>query len=427
MQRSTCRHLEQKILIMNSPHPATAGSSTSPVVPFAAILALAFAAFASALSLRVTDAMLPRLANEFGITLGQASYVITLFSIAYGVSQLLFGPLGDRFGKYLVVAWACAACTVTAVLCGLVPNFPSLLLARLLAGGTVAAILPLSMAWIGDVVPYDERQPVLARFLIGQILGLSAGVLVGGFAADHLNWRVPFFSIAIVFAVISTTLFSLNRRLPANTRLLHRAEGAVLPRMAKEFQQVLIRPWARVVLLTVMMEGAFLYGAFAFITSHLHRVHQLSLSHAGSLVMLFGCGGFLYAAASKQLVRRLGEVGLSRWGGIAMALALLTISIGPTWWYAIPGCFFAGLGFYMLHNTLQMNATQMAPERRGAAVSSFSAFFYLGQSLGVAVAGFLVERIGTTAVIAIGAIGVSAIALNFSRLRARLLLNQKQS
>ena len=138
------------------------------LIPRSAVLLLSLAAFASGISLRVTDPLLPRLASEFDVSLGAASYVITVFAIAYGMSQLFFGPLGDRFGKYLIVGWACVACSITATLCALAPNFPMLLAARLLAGGTAAAIIPLSMAWIGDVAPYQQRPPALARFLIGQ-------------------------------------------------------------------------------------------------------------------------------------------------------------------------------------------------------------------------------------------------------------------
>lgn len=390
-------------------------------LPFTAILYLSFASFASAISLRVTDALLPRLANDFDVSLGDASYVITTFSIAYGLSQLLFGPLGDRFGKYLVVAWACLACSATAMLCALAPNFPMLLLARLLAGGTAAAVIPLSMAWLGDVVPYDQRQPVLARFLTGQVLGLSSGALVGGFAADHLNWRVPFFFIAFIFLAIGLALITINRNLPAYARTIRKGESTPIRRMVTEFGQVLVKPWARIILITVFLEGVFLYGAFAFIASHLHRVHGVSLSTAGSLVMLFGFGGLLYATAAKILVHQLGEVGLARWGGILLATALLTIGLAPVWWWALPGCFVAGLGFYMLHNTLQINATQMAAERRGAAVASFASCFYLGQSVGVAIAGVFVERLGTSLIISLGAAGVLLIALNFSRLRGSIV------
>jgi predicted MFS family arabinose efflux permease len=387
-----------------------------------AVMALSLAAFLSALSLRITDALLPSFAAQFGITLGHAASVITVFSVAYGLSQLLFGPLGDRFGKYLVVAWASVACAVTAALCGLMPDFPLLLVARLLAGATAAAVIPLSMAFIGDVVPYERRQPVLARFLIGQILGLSTGVWLGGFAADHLNWRVPFLLIGGGFALISMVLFTLNRRLPAVARLTRRAEGHVVRRMLQEFAQVLSKPWARVVLVTVFLEGAFLYGVFAFIATHLHAVFGVSLSTAGSMVMLYGFGGLLFAIFSATLVRRLGEVGLTSVGGVLIAASLLTIALAPVWWWAMPACFVAGLGFYMLHNTLQINATQMAPERRGAAVSAFASCFFLGQATGVAVAGVLVGHWGTAAVIALGAVGVVLIALGFSRLRFRSLL-----
>ena len=387
-------------------------------IPRSAVLALSLAAFASGISLRLTDALLPLFAREFEITLGRAANAITAFSIAYGLSQLFFGPVGDRFGKYRVIAFACAACAFTATLCGLAQGFAQLEIARLLAGATAAAVIPLAMAWIGDVVPYDRRQPVLARFLIGQILGLSAGVFVGGFAADHLSWRVPFFGIGLCFVAISVALFAIDRRLPAHARRVNRVAGHAVRRMLSEFPQVLARPWARVVLLTVFLEGAFLYGAFAFFATHLHTRFGLPLAAAGSTVMLFGFGGLLFAIASAALVRQLGEVGLTLVGGLLLAAALLVIGVAPVWWWALPACFVAGLGFYMLHNTLQINATQMAPERRGAAVSAFASCFFLGQAVGVAVNGALVATVGTGALISSGALGVLVVALSFSRLRA---------
>ncbi len=398
------------------PANETIAQAASPI-PRLAIPALSLAAFGSAISLRVTDPLLPRLASEFGMSLGNVSYVITVFSIAYGFSQLFFGPVGDRFGKYLVISWACMACAFTALLCALAPNYLLLIIARITAGATAAAIIPLSMAWIGDVVPYAERQPVLALFLIGQVVGISGGVLLGGLAADYFSWRLPFFGIAFYFILVSLTLFCFHRKLPTYALTTHKVAGSVLPRMANEFGQILAKPWARVVLVTVFLEGAFLYGAFAFISSHLHRVHNISLTNAAAMVMLYGLGGFAYATTSRRLVRTLGEKGLSRWGGIIVAAAYLTIGIAPDWRWAIPACFAAGLGFYMLHNTLQMNATQIAPERRGAAVSTFAACFFLGQSVGVGVAGLAIEPLGTGLVICIGAVGVLLTGLTFSHLK----------
>ena len=303
----------------------TPNASLPEPLPGGAIFALALAAFASGISLRLTDALLPLFAHEFAISPSEAAAVITSFSIAYGLSQLFFGPVGDRFGKFRVIAWACVACAVTASLCGMAQGFAQLVAARLLAGATAAAIIPLSMAWIGDVVPYERRQPVLARFLIGQILGLSAGVFVGGFTADHLSWRVPFFGIGLGFVATSVALFALDRRLPALARGQSRAQGNALRSMVNEFSQVLARPWARIVLLSVFLEGGFLYGAFAFIATHLHQTFGLPLATAGGVVMLFGFGGLLFALASGWLVRRLGEVGLTSVGGLLLAASLFAV------------------------------------------------------------------------------------------------------
>lgn len=411
-------HVDVRAVDSGMPMTPSHSLPSAETVPRGAVISLSFAAFASGISLRVTDALLPRLAAEFGVSIGSAAAVITVFAVAYGVTQLFFGPMGDRFGKYLVIGWACAACSVTAASCALAPNFAALLVARTMAGATAAAIIPLSMAWIGDVIAYEQRQPVLARFLIGQIMGLSAGVMVGGFAAEHLGWRVPFVGVAAMFVVISIVVLSVNRRLPEQARRVQRVIGSAWTRTISEFSQVLSVPWARVVLGTVFLEGVFLYGAFAFIVSHLHLTYKVPLSTAGTVVMLFGFGGLLFALGVSTLVRRLGEVGLTRWGGTLVALAYLTIAFTPVWWLAVPASFMAGLGFYMLHNTLQINATQMAPERRGAAVSAFASCFFLGQSVGVAVNALLLVRIGTTGIIATGAFGVLAVALNFSRLRA---------
>jgi predicted MFS family arabinose efflux permease len=375
---------------------------------------LSLGGFCSALSSRVTDAQLPRLAAEFGVTLGAASWVITCFAIAFGVSQLFFGPLGDRYGKYRVVCWATLACAVTTTLCGLAAGFPMLLACRLLAGATAAGIIPLGIAWIGDMVPYEKRQPVLARFLLGQILGLSAGVALGGFAADHLDWRVPFFGIAGTFLALSLAMHVLHRRLPDQRRTAPTGERNAVRRVLGEFGQVLVSRWARAVLLSVFLEGAFVFGSLGFMASHLHHAHGVSLSTAGSLVMLFGAGGVLFATASATLVRKLGEMGLATCGGTLMFVALLVVALAPSWAWAPPACFVAGLGFYMLHNTLQINATQMAPARRGAAVSSFASCFFLGQSAGLAAAGMLVEQIGTAAIIVTGAGGVLVTVLGFA-------------
>ena len=135
--------------------------------------------------------------------------------------------------------------------------------------------------------------------------------------------------------------------------------------------------------------------------------------------MLFGLGGLLFAARSRHLVKRFGEVGLIQHGAVLMSISLIVLGVAPWWWLAVPACFGFGLGFYMMHNTLQINATQMAPERRGAAVAAFASCFFLGQSLGVAASGALFHSAGTPPLLAAAGCLLLLIGLRFARLRAQ--------
>lgn len=399
--------------------PAAPSTPTPATTPTTTIVALSLAALASGVSMRLTDALLPRLATEFQVTLGQASLVVTVFAVAYGLAQALFGPLGDRFGKLRVITWACGASAGAAVLCGLAPGHGALLAGRLLAGATAAAVIPLAMAWIGDSVPYERRQPVLARFLIGQITGFSLGVWAGGYTAEHLPWRTPFFGVAVLFVAVAAVLVQARRRMAVAEQPRAAAAGSALASIVAQFRAVLAKPWARVVLVVVFCEGAVVYGPFAFIAAHLHQRFGLPLSTVGGMVMGFAGGGLLFALGAQVLVARLGEVWLVRAGSWLMAAALVAIAYAPAWGWAVPACIVMGLGFYMMHNTLQTNATQMAPERRGTAVAAFACCFFLGQSLGVGAAGLVVDRLGTAPVLAAGALGLLAVAMGFNRARAR--------
>ena len=307
-----------------------------------------------------------------------------------------------------------------SVACALAPTFDTLVFARALAGIAMASMMPLSMAWIGDNVPYAERQPVLARFLAGQITGLAMGQAVGGIATDLVSWRLPFWLLAGWFLVIIVVFVRVTGA-KAHGHVA-RDPNTPQPGLFAQCRSVLVVPWARRVLALVFVEGAALYGPFAFFATHLHVKHGLSLALAGSMVVAFAIGGLSFAVIAGRLVPRLGEPGLARVGASLMAggiaLPALTPS-GVTSLVVLPGLFAAGLGCYMLHNTLQMNATQMVPPSRGTAVALFASCFFLGQSLGVALAGALIERVATTPVLLGGAATLLVVGFVFAALRSR--------
>ena len=380
-----------------------------------AITLLSLATFAASASMRVCDPLLPELSRSFAITTGRAAQVISVFAIAYGLLQMLYGPLGDRYGKFRVVAWATLACSAGTLGATLATDFGWLVMSRALTGATAAAVMPLSMAWIGDNIAYEQRQATLARYLTGQILGMVGGQLIGGIFADTLGWRWAFGSLLCVYLGVAVMLFAELARNPAiDAHAGARGPTAASQPFLRQTLALLGIRWARVVLFTVFMEGLVVYGAFAFVPYYLHRQFALPLSAAAAILAVYGLGGFLYAFLAKRMVAGLGERGLAAGGGLLMGLAFAVLLFGPSWPWAIPAILVAGLGFYMLHNTLQIHATQMAPSHRGTAMSMFAACLFLGQSVGVTLAAFVVDSASPRWLFAVAAAAMPLIGLGFA-------------
>ena len=383
---------------------------------------IGLAAFSSMASMRVCDPMLVALAEEFRISTGEAAAVVAAFAVAYGVLQLVYGPLGDRLGALRVIIGATAACAVFNAVTAMAPGFTVLVVARAAMGAAAAGIIPLSMAWIGDQVPYAQRQETLARLMGATVTGMMAGQWFGGFATETMGWRAAFAVLSVLFAVTAALLWRHVRAANATPQALARSQADAAGRPAFSLggyvasTVALLRvPRVRWVLAVVAIEGALAFGTLAFVPARMVDGFGLSASAAGGAMVLYGVGGLLYSVFARRWLAWLGERGLALAGGALIAAGLLLLAWPPVVAWAVLGCFLAGLGFYMLHNTLQVQATQMAPEARGTAVSLFACLLFLGQSTGVLIVAFGVDRGWLPPMFTAAAVGVIVLGVTVSR------------
>ena len=381
--------------------------------PTRSIFLLAIAGFASQAQVRVTDSLLPQIAADFGTTVGAASIVVTAYALTHGSSQLFIGPIGDRFGKYPTVMVMCVLSAILVMGCGLTQSLEALATARLFAGATAGWIIPLSMAYVGDVTPYERRQPVLGRYLSGQIFGQLFGQAAGGVLGDWFGWRNVFFILASIFAVaVVGLIFELVSN--PGTRA-HGAAGERSRGFVADYGAVLSNRWARIVIIAVFLEAVIAWGAFAYVGADLRLRFGLSFTAVGLIVGTFAIGGLIYVAWIGQLVSRLGQRGLALTGGVLLCAAYVVLAAGLTWWLAPLAVTAIGLGYYALHNTLQTNATQMTPEARGTAVALFSSAIYIGQMLGVSAGALVFDRHGAGPLFVIAAVTLPVLAWWFAR------------
>jgi MFS transporter, YNFM family, putative membrane transport protein len=357
------------------------------------ILILMFAAFCSLVAMRITDPLLPAVANEFGMQAGSASRVISSFAIVYGIVLFFYGPLAERYGKLFVIGAGLVLSAIANIGVALSSSFENIVVWRGISGGATAGIIPLAMAWIGETVDYKERQPILARFLMGVMVGTIAAQVIGGIAADSGYWRIGFYLVAIFYMACWVMLF---RSGAARSQHKDSADTYSNATTMEHFGNVLSKPWPRIVIGIAGLEGVIFYGALVFVPTFLHLQLSISLTFAGFIMTAFAIGGLLYASNAGYLVRQLGETGLVRIGGGVIGIAFIGLIFATTWWLAVITMFMAGFGLYMLHNTLQTQATQMTPESRGTAVTLFSCSIFLGQFVGVSGAGWMFDNFSMT-------------------------------
>jgi predicted MFS family arabinose efflux permease len=382
--------------------------SAPPTVPEAALPLLAVAGFASMVAMRLCDAMLPALGQSFGLPAAQTSVAVSAFALAYGVMQLVAGPLGDRFGKPRVIAAAAFVCGLAAFGSALAPDLGALALGRVAMGGAAAGIIPLTLAWIGDQVPWERRQVVLARLLGYTVAGLMTGAWAGGVVADWLGWRWAFAGVGVL--LVGAAVGIRRRRFGAPDT----AAAAPLP-YARRVAEILAGAWARRLYAVTLAEGALVFGVIAFVPSLLHERFAMPLSSAGAVLALFGLGGFVYSRSAAWLLRRWAPAALALGGGVLLCAAFGVVAWMPHWGWAPPAALVGGLGYYLLHGCLQTCATQVSSAARGTAVSLFACVLFLGQSAGVAAMAAAVSRGLAAPCIAAAGVALLALAWHVSR------------
>jgi YNFM family putative membrane transporter len=374
------------------------------------LLLLAGAGFVSGLTMRVAEPLLPKVAHEFSVSVSAAAVLITGFTLAYGLFQLVHGPLGDRIGKLRAVSIALVLAAVACAACAVASSLETLALYRFLTGMTAGAVIPLSFAFVGDTVPYAGRQAVLGRFIAGTLLGQTFGPLLGGVFSDYIGWRATFLVPAAAFLLIGLLLLPVAR-----LQGLPDAGSTAPMHPIARYSSLLRRRRVRIVLLAVAVEGFLFFGIYGYLGAFLRHEFGLSYTAIGFVLSGFGLGGVVYSLLVKVLVRRLGQRGLVGAGGVLLFICFAALALAPDWRLCAPPIAVLGLALYMLHNTLQTRATEMAPEARGSAVSAFAFCLFTGQTLGVSTIGFGVEYLGYRPMIVTAGVALAALAFWFRR------------
>ncbi|MBX9827120.1 MAG: MFS transporter [Xanthobacteraceae bacterium] len=376
---------------------------------------LGFLIFASALSVRAIDPVVPQIAADLSVSLNTAALLAAGFA-AYGLAQPVLGPVADAFGKARVMIACLLLLAVSSFLSAIVTDFWLLFALRVLAGVACGGSFPVGMALISDFVPLAQRQVTIGRLLGATISGNLLGAAISGVVADVIHWRGMFIALGVISLVgLALGAYGLRGLPRGQPQPLH--VRAVLARN----RAIFAIPAARICYGTVALEALFLFGIFPYAAVLLLKGGEPRASIAGLVVAAFAVGGLVYSASVPQLLRLLGQKRIMTVGGIFAAIGLFIVATSPPWPVQAFAFGLMGLGFYMLHASIQVYVTEFAPATRSSAVAFHTFSFFVGGGISPVLYGFGLDHFGPGVTLSIAGVAMILIGV----VSAQLLVKPK--
>ena len=372
---------------------------------------LSLCGFSGALATRLLDPLITSIASDFAMSLSVAALLASAFALPFGLSQPFLGPLGDAFGKPVVIKIAAAVLAACLLASALAPNVTVLFVSRILGGMAAGGIMPVCMALIGDSFPLAVRQLALSRFIGATLIGQLVGVSLGGMIAEWIGWRGVLGCAAALAAIAAGAAIMMLPKTESRGSNQFRV-GEALAR----YHLVLGNPRSFICFGIVFLEGLAIYGITPFVGALLQARGAGGLREAGFVIGGLGIGGLLYAFAAPLVLKFASRRVMMAVGGGVAALGLGTLGLEVSWTVQMLSMVVLGFGFFLLHNSVQTEVTELAPSARASSFSLHAFSFFMGQALGPVVYGIALPTVGTTISVAGGAAILAIAGVMASRL-----------
>jgi predicted MFS family arabinose efflux permease len=266
----------------------------------------------------------------------------------------------------------------------------------------------MTIAYIGDTVPYARRQATLGVLIASTGAAQALSTSAGGAFSAYVSWRDVFPVLGAAAGLTTLGIFASKRHelRPA------RPAASTPPR----YRDALAAEGMKRLLLLVFCEGFLFMGGFSFLSGLLEQRFGLGPLTIGLVLGVSGLAQLGAARLLPRLLARFSEAELVGLGGGAMALSFALASVAPHWLFLGVSSMLCGFGFSSCHSTLQTRATEAFPRARGTSLSLFAFSLFSGAALGTVCVGYLSDSLGYTVTYALVALFLGLFTLSAARL-----------
>lgn len=175
---------------------------------------LIFASFMLGMSEFVVVGILPDIASGLKVSEVTVGNLVAIFAFVYAPCTPLGSALSARFPRFLTYLTLMGVFLVGNILCAFAPNYPVLLIARLLIASVSGTLVAISMTFAPDVTTDKYRTKFIAWVFSGFSIASVVGVPAGTWVANTFGWRVTFALVSVLTAVL---MASMAVSLPRNS------------------------------------------------------------------------------------------------------------------------------------------------------------------------------------------------------------------
>ncbi|MEX5270733.1 Bcr/CflA family efflux MFS transporter [Kocuria sabuli] len=336
-------------------------------------------------------ASLPDIAVEFSATAAQTHLSLTVYLMAMGAGQLVFGPLADAFGRKPLLLSGVGLFLVASVASAVSADISQLLAARLIQGLAAAAVLVVALSVVRDVAEGHRAAQLFALLMTIEGLAPVLAPTVGGFVDVHFGWRAVLLVLAgLSLLALVNSILCLPETLPVERRIPLRPATVVATygRIAAD----------RAFLVPALALSAVFFALFAYIAGApfvYQGVYGLDAGSFGTVFGLTGVAVIVGAALSARLVSRHGAGRLAMTGSLLLtlggAVALIAAAAGAGLAGVVAGMAISLIGVGLAEATLMALVMGSQDTALGATAALLGAFQLMISSVATPLAGAQAE------------------------------------
>ncbi|MFF1262675.1 MFS transporter [Streptomyces sp. NPDC058321] len=362
--------------------------------------ALFLAGVATFALLYSTQALLPLVSADFGVSASAASWTVSGATGALALCVLPLSALSERFGRRTVMTASLSVAVAVGLLVPFAPSLGALIALRALQGAALAGLPASAMAYLAEEVRPKALVAAIGLFVAGNSIGGMSGRVITGWVAQEWGWRAAVGTIGVI-AVACAVAFRLL--LPQPRRF---TPGSLRPRvLARTVRGHLSNP----LLCRLYVIGALfmtVFGAVYTVIGYRLTAAPFSLPQGiiGSIFLVYLVGTVSSAAAGK-LVARLGRRG-ALYLAVGTTASGLLLSLGDSIAMVLVGLVLITAGFFAGHAVASSSVSHTATHGRAQASALYQSVYYIGSSVGGTLGAVAFHAGGWAGTVALGLVAV---------------------